>query len=226
MVSLTIIVWLSCLTNLYLIILLTQIIPIVDTNVFNRQTCAKITSMISFNKYKTSDISSNVNYISRFYNQNFLVYFAPHDLLIFIEPKHQLHVYNAQTISLIVNLTTSDVVFATLCTSLSIKDHRDVFFVYESHLESNLLLLRVCEMSFNKIILQFEDKFCVQTLKIYSNKTNIHVTGFAIKRNHAGTEKSILFLSTDIGLIYTIFKTFSGILINEPVILTDTLNEG
>ncbi|CAF1343365.1 unnamed protein product [Rotaria magnacalcarata] len=182
--------------------------------------------MISFNKYKTSDISSNVNYISRFYNQNFLVYFAPHDLLIFIEPKHQLHVYNAQTISLIVNLTTSDVVFATLCTSLSIKDHRDVFFVYESHLESNLLLLRVCEMSFNKIILQFEDKFCVQTLKIYSNKTNIHVTGFAIKRNHAGTEKSILFLSTDIGLIYTIFKTFSGILINEPVILTDTLNEG
>ncbi|CAF3699066.1 unnamed protein product [Rotaria socialis] len=182
--------------------------------------------MISFSKYKTSEISSSVNYVSRFYNQNFLAYSPHHDLLIFIEPKHQLHVYNAQTIRLIVNLPTSNIIFATSCTSLSMNDHRDVFFVYESHLESNILLLRVCEMSFNKIILQFEEKICVQTLKISSNKTDIQVTGFTIKRNHAGTENSILFISTDIGLIYTIFKTYSGILINEPAILTDTLNEG
>ncbi|CAF4767381.1 unnamed protein product, partial [Rotaria sp. Silwood1] len=185
-----------------------------------------IQSILSSGKYRTSAISSNITYVSHVYTHNFLAYSPHDDLLIFIEPKHHLYVYDAQTIRLIVNLTTTDVIYATSSTSFSVSDRRDLFFIYESRLESGLLSLRVCEVIFNKFKLSFEDKNCIKTLLIHSNKNDMHVNGLTIKRNHAKTEKSILFISTDIGLIYSIFNTYTGILIHEPVILNGTLNEG
>ncbi|CAF0791059.1 unnamed protein product [Rotaria sp. Silwood1] len=194
--------------------------------VFEPYLISLIQSILSSGKYRTSAISSNITYVSHVYTHNFLAYSPHDDLLIFIEPKHHLYVYDAQTIRLIVNLTTTDVIYATSSTSFSVSDRRDLFFIYESRLESGLLSLRVCEVIFNKFKLSFEDKNCIKTLLIHSNKNDMHVNGLTIKRNHAKTEKSILFISTDIGLIYSIFNTYTGILIHEPVILNGTLNEG
>jgi hypothetical protein len=182
--------------------------------------------MLSYGKYHTYQISSNITYVSRVYAQNFLAYSPLNDILIFIEPKHQLHVYNAQTVRLIVNLTTTNVVYATSCISLLTNDQYDLFFVYESRLKSNLVSIRVCQMHFDMIKLKFEDKKCIATLFIRCDKPDIRINGFTIKLNHAETTKSLLFISTDIGIIYAIFNTNTGSLIREPIILNETLNEG
>jgi hypothetical protein len=81
-------------------------------------------------------------------------------------------------------------------------------------------------MYFDRINLKFQDKKCIDTLIIRCKKPDIRINGFTIKRDHAGTKNSVLFISTDIGLIYTIFNTKTGSLFREPVILNDTLNEG
>lgn len=182
--------------------------------------------MLSFAKYKTVDFSSNVAYMSRLYKQNFHAYSSINDILIMIEPKYQLHVYNAQTVHLVANLTTPDIIYVASCTSLSTHDKRGLFFIYESRSLPNILSLRVCEMNFNKIKSSFHDKICIETLKLHSGTKDIHVNGFTMKLNHAGTQKSILFITTNIGLIYAIFNTYSGTLVHEPVLLNETLNEG
>ena len=74
--------------------------------------------MLSYGKYQTSQISSNITYVSRFYTQNFLTYSMVQNLLIFIEPKYQIHVYNAETIKLLVNISTTDVAIAASTSSL------------------------------------------------------------------------------------------------------------
>lgn len=171
-------------------------------------------------------MSSNITYVPRAYAQNFLAYSALDDILIFIEPKHLLHVYNAQTTRLIANFATSDVVYATSCLSLATDDLRDLFFIYESSVTPNLFSIRVCQVRFDILKLAFEEKKCIESLKIAGDKPDIRINGFTIKRDHAGTKKSLLFISTDIGLIYTIFNTRTGELIRQPVILKDALNEG
>ena len=182
--------------------------------------------MLSFGKYQTSQISSNVTYTSRLYAQNFLAYSSIDDLLIFIEPKQQIHVYNAQTIELLANLTTRDVVIATSTTSLISDSRHELYFMYENHSTTNLISLRLCQVRFNLFKLLFEDNFCVETINIQYDQPELRVNGFTIKRNHAGTKKSLLFISTDIGLVYTIFDTSLGTLIGESTIMNETLNEG
>lgn len=171
-------------------------------------------------------MSSNITYVPRVYAQGFLAY-SPHDeILIFIEPKHQLHVYNAHTVRLIVNLTTTNIVYATSCTSLTTDDRHDLFFVYETRLKSNLTSIRICQIYFDTIKLNFQDIKCIQTLNIHYELSDIRINGFTIKRDHAETKKSLLFISTDIGLVYAIFDTNTGSLIRDAIILNDTLNEG
>ncbi len=182
--------------------------------------------MLSLGKYRTYQMSSNITYVSRVYAQNFLAYSFLDNVLIFIEPKHQLHVYNAQTMHLIVNITTGNVVYATSCMSLTSDNLHALYFVSESRFKTKLVSIRVCQVGFNLIQLAFEEKKCIETLIIPCNTPDIRVNGFTIKRDHAGTKKSLLFVSTDIGLIYTIFNTTTGSLISEPIVLNETLNEG
>jgi hypothetical protein len=182
--------------------------------------------MLSYGKYQTSQISSNITYASRIYDQNFLTYSSMDDLLIFIEPKYQIHVYNARTVQHIVNISTTDVVIATSCISLVSDSPHDLYFIYENNSETNLIFLRVCQVHFNIYKLTFDHNYCIETLKIQYDQPNLRIYGFTIKRDHAETKKSLLFISTEIGLIYTIFDTRTGSLINVPLILNETLNEG
>jgi hypothetical protein len=182
--------------------------------------------MLSYGKYQTNQISSNITYMSRVYTQNFLVYSSYDNLLIFIQPKHQIHVYNAQNVDLIANLSTTDVVVGTSCSSLISEARHDLFFIYETNSETNLISLRVCQVLFNMLKLHFEDKLCIETIRVQYDQPDLRINGFTIKRDHAGTKKSILFISTDIGLIYTIFDTHTGSLIGESMVMNETLNEG
>ena len=182
--------------------------------------------MLSYGKYQTNQISSNITYVSRIYAQNFLVYSAVDNLLIFIEPKHRIHVYDAQNVRSLVNLNTTDVVIGTSCTSLVSDARHDLFFIYETNSETNLISLRVCQVNFNIEILNFESKHCIETITIQYDQPNLRINGFTIKRNHAGTKKSLLFISTEIGLIYSVFDTFTGSLVGDSMIMNETLNEG
>lgn len=182
--------------------------------------------MLSFGRYQTSQISSNVTYTSRFYAQNFLAYSSVDDLLIFIEPKQQIHVYNAQTIQLLVNLTTNNVVIATSTVSLTTDARHDLYFLYETPSETNLITFRLCQVRFHMVRFIFDDQFCLEPIQIQFDQPNLRVNGFTIKRNHAGTKKSLLFISTDLGLIYTVFDTHLGSIIGESTIMNETLNEG
>jgi hypothetical protein len=182
--------------------------------------------MLSYGKYQTSQISSNITYTSRIYAQNFLAYSSIDDLLIFIEPKHQINVYNAQTIQLLVNLSTTDVVIAASTTSLTSTSRLDLYFIYETNSNTNLISLRVCQVRFNMFNLNFENNFCIETIIIQYDQLDLLINGFTIKRDHAETKKSLLFISTDIGIIYTIFDTNTGSLIGESTIMNETLNEG
>ncbi|CAF3855246.1 unnamed protein product, partial [Rotaria sordida] len=183
-------------------------------------------SMLSYGRYQTFQISSNISYVSRIYGQNFLAYSSIDDLLIFIEPKHQIHVYNGRTIQHIVNLSTTDVVIATSCASLLSNSHHELFFIYETNSETNLISLRVCQVLFNKSKLIFENNLCIETIKIQYDQPNLLVNGFTIKRDHAGTKKSLLFISTYVGIIYAIFDTHTGSLFGQTTIMNETLNEG
>ena len=182
--------------------------------------------MLSYGKYQTYQMSSNITYVSRVYTQNFLAYSPLDDVLIFVEPKHQLHVYNAQTVRLIVNLTATNVVYAASLPSLTADNLHELFFVSESRSPRKRILLRVCQVRFDRLKLNFEEKKCIQTLSINYNKTDIRINGFTIKRDHAGSKRSLLFISTDIGLIYSIFDTTTGSLIRQSTVLNDTLHEG
>ena len=182
--------------------------------------------MLSYGKYQTSEISSNISYASRLYTQNFLAYASIDDLLLFIEPKYQIHVYDAQTIQLIVNISTTDVIIATSTTSLITNSLHDLFFIYETNSETNLISLRTCQVRFNRNKLKFDDVYCIETINIQYDQPNLRITGFTIKRDHAGTKKSLLFISTDLGVIYTVFDTKTGSLIGESTIMNETLNEG
>ncbi|CAF3690181.1 unnamed protein product, partial [Adineta steineri] len=182
--------------------------------------------MLSYGKYQTSQLSSNITYVPRIYAQNFLAYSSMDDLLIFIEPKHQIHVYSAQTIQLIVNISTTDVVIASSCQSLISESPHELFFIYINHSLTNLIGLRVCQVQFNIYKLNFIPNYCIELIKLQYDQPNLRLYGFTIKRDHAGTDKSLLFISTEIGIIYAIFETRTGVLSNEPLILNETLNEG
>ncbi|CAF3563550.1 unnamed protein product [Adineta steineri] len=182
--------------------------------------------MLSYGKYQTSQLSSNITYVPRIYAQNFLAYSSMDDLLIFIEPKHQIHVYSAQTIQLIVNISTTDVVIASSCQSLISESPHELFFIYMNHSLTNLIGLRVCQVQFNIYKLNFIPNYCIELIKLQYDQPNLRLYGFTIKRDHAGTDKSLLFISTEIGIIYAIFETRTGVLSNEPLILNETLNEG
>lgn len=182
--------------------------------------------MLSYGKYQTRQNSSNITYTPRLYAQNFLAYSPIDDLLIFIEPKQQINVYNAQTVQLLVNLSTTDVVIATSTTSLTSNSRNELYFIYETNTITNLISLRVCQVYFNMFNLKFENIICIETIQVQYDQPDLRINGFTIKRDHAGTKKSLLFLSTDIGIIYTIFDTQTGSLIGESTVLNETLNEG
>ncbi|CAF2512439.1 unnamed protein product [Rotaria sp. Silwood2] len=182
--------------------------------------------MLSFGKYQTSQISSNISYVKRIYAQNFLAYSSIDDLLIFIEPKHQIHVYSGRTIEHIVNLTSKDVVIATSCASLLSDSHHELFFIYETNSKTNLISLRVCQVLFNRSKLAFENNLCIETITFQYDQPDLVINGFTIKRDHAGTKKSLLFISTRVGVIYTAFDTLTGSLFGQPMIMNETLNEG
>ncbi|CAF1943653.1 unnamed protein product [Rotaria magnacalcarata] len=182
--------------------------------------------MLSYGKYQTSQMPSNISYTSRYYGLNFLAYSPIDDLLIFIEPKHQIHIYNGHTIQLIANVNTTDVVSATSCASLLSESQHELFFIYETNTESNLISLRVCEVQFDIPNLKFEENICIGTIIVQYDQPDLRLNSFTIKRDHAETNKSLLFISTDIGLVYAVFETNTGVLVNEPTIMNETLNEG
>jgi hypothetical protein len=182
--------------------------------------------MLSYGKYHTTQISSNITYTSRIYTQNFLAYSSIDDLLLFIEPKNQINVYNARTIQLLVNISTTDVVIATSTTSLLTDSLHDLYFIYETNSKTNIISLRVCQVRFNMLNLNFDNNHCIETITLQYDQTDLRINGFTIKRNHAGTKKSLIFISTDIGIIYSIFDTYTGSLIGEATIMNETLNEG
>ncbi|CAF3870500.1 unnamed protein product [Rotaria magnacalcarata] len=183
-------------------------------------------AMLSYGKYQTSQMPSNISYTSRYYGLNFLAYSPIDDLLIFIEPKHQIHIYNGHTIQLIANVNTTDVVSATSCASLLSESQHELFFIYETNTESNLISLRVCEVQFDIPNLKFEENICIGTIIVQYDQPDLRLNSFTIKRDHAETNKSLLFISTDIGLVYAVFETNTGVLVNEPTIMNETLNEG
>ncbi|CAF0916000.1 unnamed protein product [Rotaria sp. Silwood1] len=182
--------------------------------------------MLSFGKYQTSQISSNISYVKRINVQTFLAYSSIDDLLIFIEPKHQIHVYNGRTIQHIVNLSTTDLVIATSCASLLSNSHHELWFIYETTSNTNLISLRVCQVLFNRSKLAFEDNLCIKTITFQNDQPDLLVNGFTIKRDHAGTKKSLLFISTGVGIIYAIFDTHTGLLFGQPTIMNETLSDG
>ena len=182
--------------------------------------------MLSFGKYQTQQISSNITYMSRAYTQNFLAYSPLDDLLIFVEPKHQIYVFSAQTAHLIAAIPTEHVLIATSTVSISSDDRQDLYFIYEAPVSPALISLRVCQVRFNMLLSNFDNKTCIETLRIHYTEPDIRIHGFSIKRDHAQTKKSIVFISTDIGLIYAIFETRTGALTRPLTIMNDTLNEG
>ena len=181
--------------------------------------------MLSLGKHHTYQISSNLTYVPRNYAQNFLAYSPIDDLLIFLEPKYQLHVYSAQAVHLIGRIPTANIVYASSCISITTGDRYDLCFIYESRIKPNVVSIRVCEVRYNTTKHQFEDKKCIDST-IRSDQTNIRINGFTIKRDHFGTKRSLLFVSTNFGLIYTIFDLRTGTTIRKPIVLNDTLTEG
>lgn len=182
--------------------------------------------MLSYGKYQTLQISSNITYSPRVYAQNFLAYSSVDNLLIFIEPKHHVHVYSAQTLQRMINFSTTDIVIATSCVSLSIDSGHDLFLIYETYTDDKLIHLRVCQVRFDLTKSVFENNFCLETLIIPYPRPDLRIHGFTIKRDHAGTNNSLLFISTEMGLIYTIFDTRSGTLLSEIMMFNETLNQG
>jgi hypothetical protein len=182
--------------------------------------------MLSYGKYQTVQISSNITYVPRVYAQNFLAYSSIDDLLIFIEPKHHVHVYNSLTMELLANLTTTSIVIATSCTSLPTGTGHDLFLIYETYTQSKRIQLRICQARFNLLRKTFEHDYCIETLTIPYNQSDLCISGFTIKRNHAGKNNSLLFISTELGLIYTIFDTYTGSLLSEIMLFNDTLTQG
>jgi hypothetical protein len=182
--------------------------------------------MLSLGKYQTFQVSSNISHIPRAYAQNFLAYSPLDHLLIFIEPKYQISVYDAQSIRHIVSLPINTVPIGTSTRSLVTNDHYDLYFIYESQLEFNSIALRVCQVRFDMIALDFHNKTCIESFNLSHNESNFRINGFSIKRDHAGTSKSLLFLSTNIGLVYMIFDTRSGAIVRLPAVMNDTSNEG
>lgn len=182
--------------------------------------------MLSYGKYQTIQISSNITYVPRLYSQNFLAYSAIDDLLVFIEPKHSVHVYNAQTIQLLVNFSTTNIAIGSSCESLSGGTGHDLFLIYETYTETRFIQLRVCQVRFSFIQLTFEQIYCIENIVIPYDQPELRIYGFTIKRNHAGTNHSLLFVSTELGLIYTIFNTQTGVLLSEVMMFNETLNQG
>lgn len=182
--------------------------------------------MLSYGKYQTIQISSNITYVPRLYSQNFLTYSSIDDLLVFIEPKYAVYVYNAQTIQLLVNLSTTEIVIGASCESFSSESSHNLFFIYENFTETQSIQLRVCQVRFNFLQLTFEQTFCIETILIPFDRPDFHIYGFTIKRNHAGTSHSLLFVSTELGLIYTIFNSRTGSLLSEVMMFNETLNHG
>ncbi|CAM4885008.1 unnamed protein product [Rotaria socialis] len=221
----------KALISLYSVLLLARRILIVESarpiiQSTDNQLCTRLQAMLSYGKYQTSQMPSNISYTSRYYGLNFLAYSPIDDLLIFIEPKHQIHVYNGHTIQPIANVNTTDIVGATSCASLSSESQHELFFIYETNTESNIISLRVCEVQFDTPSLKFEENICIGTITVQYDQPDLRLNGFTIKRDHAGTNKSLLFISTDIGLVYAVFETNTGALVGEPTIMNGTLNEG
>jgi hypothetical protein len=126
--------------------------------------------MLSFGKYQTYQISSNISYVPRNYTQNFLAYSSIENIYIFVEPKHQLHVYHAETIRLIVNLTTQDVVYASSCVSLIDKGSYGLFFLSETRPAVHRVLIRICEVQFDLVKNEFHERKCLEKVSsIYFN---------------------------------------------------------
>lgn len=182
--------------------------------------------MLSYGKYQTAQIPSNISYSTRFYGLNFLTYSPIDEILIFVEPKHEIHVYNGQTIRLMATIPNTDVAIAASCASLLSESPNEPFFIYQTYSNSSLISLRVCQVYFEKEHLNFEDTQCIDAINVQYDQPDLRINGFTIKRDHAGTKNSLLFISTDLGLVYTTFATETGSIIGEPMILNETLNEG
>lgn len=146
--------------------------------------------------------------------------------MIFIEPKHQVYVYNAHTVRLILTLPVQNILIGASAISLQSNDRHELYFIYEADMDSRSTALRVCQVRFDIIGRTFANNTCIETFTVNYNRGGLRIDGFAIKRNHAGSNRSLLFLSTDIGLIHMIFDTFTGLLIRAPVVMSDTSNQG
>lgn len=145
--------------------------------------------------------------------------------MIFIEPKYQIYVYDAKSIKLLAKLPTNNILIGTSAISL-ISANYDLYFIYELPSSSKVASLRVCQVRFNRMEIKFENKICLEKLSITCNKTSLRIHGFTIKKDHAGTSKSLLFISSNFGLIHTGFNTRTGTLTRSPVLMRDTLSEG
>jgi hypothetical protein len=182
--------------------------------------------MLSFGKYQTTQISTNIAFSSRAHTQNFLAYSPADDLLIFIEPKYQIYVYTAQSVRLIANFPNSDILIGSSTNSLVIPEQHDLFFIYEAPISGKSMALRVCQVRYRRVDVNFENQTCIGTVTIPQNRSHIRINGFAIKRNHFGSNRSLLFITSDVGLIYTIFDTNAGTILRQPLLMNDTSNEG
>jgi len=137
-----------------------------------------------------------------------------------------LYVYNAQTIRLIVNLTINDIVYATSSASLISDNQHELFFLYETRLDPNFVSIRICQMHFDIFQLKFDEIKCIKSLIIRCDALNLRIYGFTIQKDYMKSQKSLLFVSTDKGIVYTVFDMTNLSLVRDPVILNDTLNEG
>ena len=182
--------------------------------------------MLGTGKYQTYQISSNVTYATRLYTQNFLTYSPLDDVLVFIEPKHQIHVYDGKSLQLIMTIPMSNVLIGASAISLFSRDHHELYFIYEYSVTSKFIALRLCQVHFNRLTMKFENRTCIDTLKIYKAKSNFRINGFAIKRNHAEKNRSFIFLSTSMGLIHAVFNTQTGVFTRAPITMNDTSSDG
>ncbi|CAF1313216.1 unnamed protein product, partial [Didymodactylos carnosus] len=202
-----------------------------DTSVKNM--CSKMQSMLSYGKYQTSQMSSNITYVKRDYPHNFLAYSPDNDIIVFVEPNYIVHVYNSKSMLLLANISTNEIVIAGSCVSFTTITTTTsplttaLFFIYQEH-KKLVYTLSVCQVNFDVIQLIFTKVYCIESLKINIVR-DIKITGFTIKKDHQyveGKAKSLMFISSDIGIIYFIFDSNSGLLHREPMFMNETLNEG
>lgn len=182
--------------------------------------------MLSYGRYHTYQSSSNITYASQFDAQRFLTYSPNDNILIFIEQKHQVHVFDVKSHKPMVTIPMDNILISLSAPSIFLRDRHELYFLYESLGNSRFVELSFCNVHFNFVQLIFENRTCTQSLKIPYKTSSFVVYGIAIHRDTIQSKISILFISSNIGLIYTVFDLHTSKLIRSPIIMRETSTVG